>query len=196
MKQKSHIFRNTLVLLLITFVAVTALAFVNQITLDPIAQAEIRAREASYQVVAPDAKSFEDVEISESDAAVGDCTIDNVCKALDASGAQIGYVICATTPQGYGGNIQIALGINTDGVITGFDVISHSETPGFGAKSTDEEFKSQFAGKPATALTFNKDGNAGENEFDAISGATFTSTAIQDVIGAATEFCNTQLKGE
>ena len=103
----------------------------------------------------------------------------------DNSGAVQGYVVSATSPSGYGGDLQIAVGITKEGKLTGFDVISHSETPGFGAKSTEPEFKSQFAGKPALKLSYSKTGAASETEFDAISGATVTTNAMTNGTNAA-----------
>ena len=61
------------------------------------------------------------------------------------------------------------------------------ETAGLGQKATLPEFYEQFKGK-GTKLSVKKGGGAGENEIDAISGATITSTAVTNVVNAATEF--------
>ena len=62
-------------------------------------------------------------------------------------GEKVGYVIDATSPNGYGGDVQVALGITNEGEITAFTVISAAnETPGLGAKSTEPEFQEQFSG--------------------------------------------------
>ena len=205
--KKSKLIPNTLVLFLVAVIAVFALAMVNQITRDSIAQAEIDARNKSYQAVYPTAVDFAELDNEEElleesagvieSAGISGCKIDNFLAVTDESGNTEGYVISATSSQGYGGDVQIAIGIK-DGKLTGFEVVKHSETPGFGAKSTDDEFKSQFAGKTAGTLSLVKGGGAGDNEFDAISGATITSTAVQNALNAATEFYNTCLaeKGE
>lgn len=197
-KKKSSVLKNTLVMFVVTFVAVLLLAVVNQVTREPIAQAEINARAEVYKVVYPDAQGFADVENSQSllenseqflsDAGYKGCVIDDVLAVEDSSKALVGYVIAATSPSGYGGNIQVALGITSDGVIKGFDVVSNSETAGIGSKCTEPEFKNQFAGKNAAVLEYSKTGASADNEIDAISGATITTNAVTEAANCAIVF--------
>lgn len=197
-KKKSSVFINTLVLLIVTFVAVLALAVVNQITQGPIAQAEINARAEIYKVVYPDAENFAEMEDTETllensaaaltNAGYDGCIINDVLAVEDSSNAIKGYVIAATSPSGYGGDIQVALGITAEGKITGFDVVSNSETAGLGSKCTEPEFKNQFAGKAASILEYTKNGASADNEIDAISGATITTNAVTEAANAAIVF--------
>ncbi len=197
-KKKSGIFINTLVLVLVTFVAITALAVVNQVTKEPIAQAEINARAEVYKVVYPDAENFAEVENSESiiegsadflkNAGYDGCFINDALSVTDDSGNIKGYVIAATSPSGYGGDVQIAVGISSDGKITGFNVVSNNETAGLGSKCTEPEFTSQFANKPATVLEYTKSGAAEDNQIDAISGATITTNAVTEAVNSAIVF--------
>ncbi len=197
-KKKSSILVNTLVLLIITFVCVALLAVVNQITKEPIEQAEINARAEVYKTVYADAESFSEVDGSEDliensaavleSAGYGDCSVDDVLAVADSSSNVEGYVIASTSPNGYGGDIQIAIGVTSDGTIKGFDVISNSETAGLGAKCTDEEFTSQFAGMPASTIEYSKTGASADNEIDAISGATITTSAVTEAVNAAIVF--------
>lgn len=205
--KKSKLLVNTLVLFLVAVIAVFALAMVNQVTRDPIAQAEINARNESYKAVYADAADFKELEneaelIESSNAVLEEngitgCVINNAMAAVDKDGNVEGYVISSSSMQGYGGEVQIAVGIK-DATITGLKVIKNSETPGFGARCTEDEFQNQFAGKNASVITFIKEGDADENQFDAISGATITSTAVQDAVNAANAFYNNCLaeKGE
>lgn len=196
--KKSSIFINTLVLVLVTFVAITALAVVNQVTKEPIAQAEINARAEVYKVVYPNAEKFAEIENSEaliegsadflSDAGYAGCFINDALSVTDSSSNIKGYVIAATSPSGYGGDVQIALGISTDGKITGFNVISNNETAGLGSKCTEPEFTSQFANKPAKVLEYTKSGATADNQIDAISGATITTNAVTEAVNAAIVF--------
>lgn len=197
-KKKSGIFINTLVLVLVTFVAITALAVVNQVTKEPIAQAEINARAEVYKVVYPNAEKFAEIENSESllegsadflkNAGYDGCFINDALSVTDNSGNIKGYVIAATSPSGYGGDIQIAVGISSDGKITGFNVVSNNETAGLGSKCTEPEFTSQFADKPATVLEYTKSGATADNQIDAISGATITTNAVTEAVNAAIVF--------
>lgn len=196
-KKKSDIIRNTLVLFLVSLVCIFALAVVNQITRGPIEQAEINARAEIYKDVYSQAESFEQIDNAArliekapdtlSSAGYDGCFINDVLSVTDASGNVEGYVIAATSPSGYGGNVQVAVGIK-DGAITGFEVVSNSETAGLGSKCTEPEFASQFAGKPVTVLEYTKNGAAADNEIDAISGATITTNAVTEAVNSAIIF--------
>lgn len=205
-KKKSNVFINTLVLLIVTLVCVALLAVVNQVTRTPIQQAEINARAETYKVVYPNANSFAEVEDKQalldeapenlSASGYDGCYINDVLSVTTADGAVEGYVIAATSPNGYGGDIQIAVGITADGEITGFNPISHSETPGFGAKCEEDDFKSQFEGMPATILEYSKTGATQDNQIDAISGATRTTNAITEAVNSAVLFYQSSLINE
>lgn len=201
---KSKFFKNCLALLSITLVAGLALAFVNEITQEPIAAAEENARKEAYNTVYPDVQ-FEvmdntDVLLEESASAIENagltgCSVDDVLRAVDGSGNTVGYVMSATSPSGYGGDIKIALGISSESEsITGFTVLSNSETAGLGAKCTEDEFTSQFAGKSAEGISYTKSGAADDTEIDAISGATITSSAVTDAVNSALAFYNDVLR--
>lgn len=201
---KNTFIKNCLALFIITLVAGTALACVNEITKEPIAKAEEQARLDAYSVVYADAE-FEvldntdellskSVTILETHG-LSHCSVDDVLAAKDKDGNLIGYVMSATSPSGYGGDIQIALGIScADNTITGFTVLSHSETAGLGAKAAEDEFESQFDGKIADTITYTKDGNAIDTEIDAISGATITTNAVSEAVNSALALYNSELK--
>lgn len=81
----------------------------------------------------------------------------------------------ATGKGGYGGDLTLMIGIDlVSSRQTGMEVVSHSETPGLGARIEEPGFRRQWQGLPTeheVALT----GNGGQ--IDAISGATTTSRA-------------------
>ena len=198
-EKKSSILKNTVVIFIVTLVSVALLAVVNQVTMGPIEEAQIAAEAASLSAAYTEAKEFAQIdgkdamleksaELLES-ADIQKCTINNVLAAQDASGNLIGYAISATTQNGYGADLQVAVGITKDGTIAGFDVISNNETPGFGANCTNPEFTSQFKGKSAEGmLSFTKTGNASDSEIDAISGATITTNAVTEAVNGAIVF--------
>lgn len=201
---KNSFLKNCLALLLITLVAGFALATVNEVTKEPIAAAEEKAKFEAYETVYPDVEfaAIDDTEAllqqsvtSVETAGLTGCTVDDVLAAKDSEGNVVGYVMSATSPSGYGGNIKVALGIsNEDNSITGFSVLSNSETAGLGAKCTEDEFQSQFAGKSASGINYTKSGATTDTEIDAISGATITSSAVTDAVNSALAFYNNVLK--
>ncbi len=76
------------------------------------------------------------------------------------------------------------VGINDDGEIHNTTVLSHSETPGLGAKcTTDEHFMAQFRGfdPDENSLLVKKDGG----DLDAITASTITSRAYAKAVANA-----------
>lgn len=201
---KNKFLKNCLALFLITLIAGISLATVNEITKEPIAKAQDKARLEAYEAVYQDAnfvaldntdEILNNSSVSLSNAGLSNCTVDDVLRATDDNGNTIGYVFSATSPSGYGGDVKIAIGVSTiTNKITGFTVLSHSETAGLGAKATNEDFKSQFEGKSADGISYTKTGAADDTEIDAISGATITSNAVCEAVNSALAVYNQQLK--
>ena len=180
-------------LFIITIVAGLALGFVYNVTKEPIAKQEELAKQEAYQAVFADAASFADVDYEDSDIqAVCDkngltgITMNEIMAAKDASGNQIGYVFNVTTSEGYGGDIQLAVGVQTDGTLNGYDTLSIGETAGLGMNATTDAFKNQYKGIKAKQLTVVKDGTGSQSDekIDAISGATITSRAVTSAVNA------------
>lgn len=183
----NKIIRNTVILTLITLIAGLGLGFVYEITKDPIAQAQDDAKKKAWQEVFPEA-DMNDFEALDVDQAVADdavkavganATVDEVCKA-----GEDGYVITTTSKEGYGGNIQITVGITADGTVSGISILSISETAGLGMKATEPAFYEQYEGKQTEKFAVSKDGGEGE-PIDAISGATITSRAVTAAVNVA-----------
>lgn len=175
------IITSTLILVAITLIAGLALAAVYEVTKEPIAEAEYKAKMDAYRTVMPDAADFTEVELAAADLPAG-VTVDEVMTAVTADNATVGYVVKATSANGYGGNITVAVGILPDGKILAVSVISQSETAGLGAKCTEDSFTSQFAGLFGT-VEYTKTGE--EGKVDALSGATVTTNAVTEAVNAA-----------
>ena len=120
------------ILLLIAAVAAALLGIIHDVTAGPIATKSAATQAAAMQEVFPDAESFETIE----DAPLSG-TISAVNVAKDASGSDAGYVI-TVAPSGFGGPITTMVGVTADGTVTGISVLSLSETPGLGARATEE----------------------------------------------------------
>lgn len=192
--------KNTGILLVITLVAGLVLGFVYQITKEPIAEQTAKKKQEACQEVFQDAASFEPVEVSQPDAALwaaegyGQESIDEVMSALDASGSLLGYVITVTTKEGYGGDIQFAVGVRTDGTVNGMSILDISETAGLGMRA-EEVLKPQFAGRQIDKFEYTKSGATSENQIDAISGATITTNAVTNGVNAGLYYFQTELGG-
>lgn len=99
--------------------------------------------------------------------------------ARDASGTEVGRIRDVRV-LGYGGIIVVKTGVDRKGRITRVKILQHNETPGLGAKITQEGFLRQFAGKEQASLRLRKDNP--EGTIDAITGATISSRAVTDGI--------------
>ncbi len=176
MKTLKEFLVPTLTLFVICLVATALLGLTNQVTAPIIEQLAIETEIKSRQVVFADAKSFGEAEI------LADGT--SVVAALDDAGNVIGHVVVNTT-KGYGGDISVMTGVDSEGKVTGVNILSHAETAGLGAKAAEQDFRDRFLGH-IKGITVSKD-KAGENSIDAITGATITSRAVVDAVNAAIE---------
>lgn len=174
-------------LFLITAISAMILAFTNNLTEPIIIKNAEKKQEESMKKVMSDAVSFERAETDNLVNVELQSTLTSVYKGLNSNSETIGYV-AMVEPKGYGGEISLAVGIDNDLKVTGVDVISHSETPGLGAKCVNEEFKNQFIGK-SIGVDAVKSG-AKENQIDAITSATITSKAVTSGVNTAVSAVN------
>ena len=198
---KNQLVKDAMVLTVITLVAGLSLGAVSEITKEPIAKAEAAALAKAYQSVFADATDFEPLSGFDAEAATqagqaaegnqGDNEITDCQVAKDGSGEALGYIITVTTHDGYGGDITFSMGVTNDGTMNGYSITSIDETPGLGMKSTEEGFYSQFENIPVGTYTVTKSSPAGENEIEAISGATITSRSVTNGVNAGMAYFET-----
>lgn len=146
----------------ITLVCAVLLAIVYSVTQDPIAKA---VEEKNHKAIAQVSPEF--VSLQELEGGLGYVTIGE-------AGDTVAYVINSSSV-GFGGPIRLMVGFRPDGTIYNTAVLSHSETPGLGAKCVEEGFAAQFRSfDPASkSLAVRKDGG----DVDAITASTITSRA-------------------
>ena len=85
-----------------------------------------------------------------------------------------------TTGKGFGGELKLMVGYDLkEDKLVGIEVVSHKETPGLGSRVTEDQFKSQFAGREIDARFLLKNGGG---DIDAVSGATISSRAVCEAI--------------
>lgn len=189
---KKTIIKDALILCLITLVAGFLLGVVHEITLEPIAAANEAAQQDAYRAVFEDAEEFVELPDFDAEAATQaavdagytDDTIDGCVQAVDADGNLLGYVINASDPSSYGGNVTLSLGVRVDGTVNGYSITDINDTAGLGMKATEEDFSSQYENKQVEAFVVTKTGAASDEEIDAISGATITSDAVTRAVNA------------
>lgn len=122
-------------------------------------------------------------------------SIMEVAVAKDANGKEIGYVITVASHEGYGGDIEISVGILNDGTVKGIEMLSIGETAGLGMKAKEPEFKNQFQDKQVDVFFYTKSGEEGEDKIDALSGATITTNAVTNGVNSALVYFREVLGG-
>lgn len=179
-----------LVLFLICLIVAGLLGGTNALTKDPIEeQSQLKAQQAR-QTVLPQAKSFKQVELSDTDA--------QCYAALNEDEQILGYTI-TTAAKGYGGDVQVMTGIDAaEGKITGVSILSQSETPGLGANAVKPEFTGQYKqALPESGFNVIKNAQPKDGEIEAMTGATITSKAVTDAVNEAVALYTENLtKGE
>ena len=194
---KGGFMKDAVILCAITLVAGACLGGVYEMTKAPIDAANLAAKEAAYRTVFPDAASFDAGDLADKIPAAneeiaglgyGKVTVDEAVAAADASGAAAGYVVTATSNDGFGGAITVSVGIQSDGTVNGIEFLTLAETAGLGMNAQKPEWKGQFAGKKADVFSVTKDGASSDDQINAISGATITSKAVTGAVNAAVYF--------
>ncbi len=93
--------------------------------------------------------------------------------------AEISFAFLAVG-KGYGGLIDILVGLENETTIKGITIVSHLESPGLGARITESSFREQFIGVNIADVALRQKGG----EIDAITGASISSGAVVDAIRA------------
>ena len=199
---KNRIVKNTGILVAITLVFGLLLGISYEITKEPIARAQLSAKQTAYQVVMPTADTFheydafdvEEVEEILQTANLTNITINEVVIAKQAD-MELGYVITTTNSNGYGGNITVSVGVTKEGRVTAIQFLTITETAGLGMNATRPAFYEQFEDQQVEAFFLTKGGATNDGEVDCISGATITSNAVVENVNAALVYFENILKG-
>lgn len=173
---KESSFKNMVITLsVICLVCSALLGVVYSVTKAPIEAAELAKINNAIKAVVPECNNNPSEEMMKVEG--------SVVYPAKMVRTIVGYAI-KVSASGFSGPLQMMVGFKTDGTIYNTSVISHSETPGLGAKITGEiPTRTQIVGKnPASSnLTVTKDGG----EIDAITASTITSRGFLRGVDAA-----------
>lgn len=106
--------------------------------------------------------------------------IDNIDSLMGVS-AYCGYVVEVTSKDGYGGDIVLYMGVDLEGTVRGVSILELSETPGLGMEAP-KVLVPQFAGRNVESFVYTKTGAQADNEVDAITSATITTSAVVNAV--------------
>lgn len=165
-------------LMTIAIVMALILSVVNQLTFKRIdQQIQQKKNEAMLKIFS----GSEFIEITDLNGIKLNDKVSAVFK-VTKDGSPAGYCVNVSS-NGFGGAVELIVGVNTNDKVEGVKVISASETPNIGTKALEESYLKNFINLPFP-IKFNATTNQGVN---AISGATITSTAVKNGINTALE---------
>lgn len=188
-----------LVLTGVTAVSVALLAYVNELTKGPIAEANAKTLNEALKKVLPE---FTNNPVEESDTIFsekdGKKIVDYILYPAKNGETAVGTAVEAKS-MGFGGELKVLVGFDSEGKIYNYSLLAHVETPGLGSKadkwfgafdpskgeqavSHGESKRSILGLNPGEAsLTVSKDGGS----IDAITASTITSRAFLNAVNNA-----------
>ena len=181
-----YIIKLTVTLFVTCVVVAALLGLVDNVTRDKIAAINWENTVAAMKAVVadPDATTFSDAlentEAMSAAALAGGGTLDSVYE-VQVGGASAGYAI-KVVASGSQGNIEMMVGVDGEGAVTGVSIVDNAETAGIGSKVMENQngVLDQFIGRSAADGTL-----AVGTNVDAITGATVSSKGVTAGVNAA-----------
>lgn len=185
-KLESSLLNMVVVLVSVAVITGGLLAWVNNVTEEPIRiQDELALSNGIKEVM-----GVENLKVTSTEDVVN--TVNGkeqhfvVHKTEDAEGNFIGAAV-ESMSMGFSGELKVLVGFDAEGKILGYTVLQHSETPGLGAKA-DKWFQKDGKGcivgrkmDTSKPLVVNKDGG----DIDAITASTITTRAFLAAVNQA-----------
>lgn len=149
-------------LAVIVTISVSLLVAVNGVTSSILEMRKIEEVKSNLEKIFPEMSNYE----TEDDVYI-----------IYRDGEKTGSAFMAVG-SGYGGDIEILVGLDNSFGIKGISILSHTETPGLGSRVTESSFTGQFEGLSINDIALRSEGG----KIDAITGATISSKAVVSAI--------------
>jgi len=185
--------KNAKVLALFAVACTAAVGLVNVLTKDRIAQQAqqqlIKQLNETIDEKNHDNEMFRDCINAPHDRN-SDLITDVIYRAR-MNNVPVAAAIKAVAPDGYNGNIELLIAVNTDGSVSGVRTLLHKETPGLGDKIEikKSDWITTFSGKKVleendSRWAVAKDGGM----FDQFTGATITPRAVVKTVKKTVDY--------
>lgn len=172
-KNREDIIKPVGVLLAICIIIPLALSVTNKVTAKKIAELEAANSKKNMQSLI-DADNFEECENGE------------ITYYAAINGGETAAYIFTESSKGYGGDVSVMTAIKPNGTVAGVAILDVSgETPGLGQNAAKKSFFSQYIGLKKGVSVLKNGAKAENNEVDAVTGATITSTAVTRAVNKA-----------
>ena len=177
--------KMVVVLVVICTTSGVVLSYVNEATEEPREYQYIKfVQEPSMKAVLSD---YDNDPIKERiKLAVGEDEEGNPIEVVVFPAKKAGKteaIAYSAAAKGYHDVIEVMIGVNPDGTLTGISIMTHTETPGLGARIVEPEFTDQFAGLDLDTTKLSAEGG----QVDTLSGATFSTVGVIAAVSAALE---------
>lgn len=151
-----------ILLTIVVAISVTLLTFTDRLTRDQIQAQEEQKIQSMLSEMFPDMSRYD---------------FENEIYTIYSNGDKLGYAFIAIG-KGYGGDINILVGLEDETTIKGITIISHTETPGLGTRIAESSFTDKFMGLSIEDVALSREGG----QIDAITSSTISSTAVIDAV--------------
>jgi len=151
-----------IVLTIVVTVCVSLLTYIDSITRDKIKAQEDEKVLSMLSSMFPDMSSYE---------------YEDEIYTIYTDDVEAGYAFLAIS-KGYGGDINIMVGLNMDTTIKEISIISQEETPGLGTRIADPAFTGMFTGLDINDVALSREGG----KIDALTSSTISSSAVVDAV--------------
>lgn len=177
---ESSLKNMVLVLFTITLLSSAAVGGVYMLTEEPIAQAKVAAVNDALKQVLPEyeATTSQDIEVNTLPIKVHTATV---------ADKAVGYAVESNSKNGFGGEVRLMVGFDTEGTILNINVLEQKETPGLGTKMADEGNVLLASLKDKNAAQINMTVKKDGGDIDALTAATISSRAYAEAVAVAYE---------
>jgi len=151
-----------ILLTIVVAISVSLLSFTDSITRDKIEAQEEEKIQTMLSEMFPDMSRYE---------------LEDGIYTIYSDGDEISYAFIAIG-KGYGGDINILVGLEDENTIKDITIISQTETPGLGTRITESFFTDQFTGVHIDDVAEKRDGG----QIDAITSSTVSSMAVIEAV--------------
>ena len=151
-----------ILLTIVVTICVSLLTYVDSITRDKIAAQEDETVKSLLATMFPEMSRYE---------------LENEIYTIYVEDEKLGYAFIAVG-KGYGGDINIMVGLEKDTSIKQISIISQEETPGLGTRIADPPFTDQFIGLDVNDVILSRDGG----KIDALTSSTISSSAVVEAV--------------
>jgi len=149
-------------LAVIVTVSVVLLVALNSVTLSIVEERRSEEIKGTLEKIFPEMSGYE---------------LEDEVYMIYQEGKKAGYAFIASG-SGYGGDIDILVGLGSDFSIKDISILKQTETPGLGGRIAESAFTHQFKGLSASEVALKSD----DGMIDAITGATISSKAVVDIV--------------